>query len=238
MFIKKVKEKLKNFPFLLDMKHRSLDRKMAGFFKQFTGTHGLFFDIGANFGNRTREFTLLNVRVVAVEPQDDCVAFLNKRFRGEDVIVVHGAVGAEEKTAELSICEDSGCSTFSDEWKTGRFAGLNFGRTQKTSMGTLEGLIREFGIPDFCKIDVEGYEEEVLKGLKTKIPVLNFEFLPERMDVVERCVAYLEGIGYTQFAVVSGEESVFTVPFGPKEGVMGFIRGSEDPDYWGDIYAR
>ena len=235
-----IKKKLMAFPVLLDIKDKHHNRKMARFFEQFVGENKLFFDIGANFGNRTREFTLLGVRVIAVEPQDKCASFLNKRFRNEKVIVVHGAVGAEEKVAELLICENHGCSTFSEEWKMGRFSGLDFSRKQKAVMSTMENLIKKFGVPDFCKIDVEGYEEEVLKGLKTKIPALNFEFLPERMDIIERCLDMLEVLGYTLFGIVSGEEDQWALPFTTREAAVGFIKNKQsiDADYWGDIYAK
>jgi FkbM family methyltransferase len=233
-----LRKKLRAFPFLLDLKYWSRDRKTAKFFGQFVGPRKLFFDIGANFGNKTRVFTLLGVKVVAVEPQEECLKFLHRRFRGRNVAIVPGVVGAEKKNAELLVCESHGCSTLSEEWTKGRFSNLDFSRRQETTMTTLEELIRTFGVPDFCKIDVEGYEEEVLKGLKTKIPALNFEFLLERMDAAEHCLAMLESLGYTSFAVASGEDDFLTVPFTTKDAVVNFIKKSANSDYWGDIYAK
>lgn len=233
-----LRKKMRAFPFLLDLKYWLRDRKTARFFGQFVGPNKLFFDIGANFGNKTRVFTRLGVKVIAVEPQENCARFLSRRFHGENVTIVRGAVGAEKKEAELLVCESHGCSTFSEEWTKGRFSNLDFSRRQKAKMTTLEDLIQTFGVPDFCKIDVEGYEEEVLKGLKTKIPALNFEFLLERLDAVEHCLKMLESIGYTSFAIASGEDDFFTLPFTTKDSVIDFIKKSADSDYWGDIYAK
>jgi len=35
----------------------------------------------------------------------------------------------------------------------------------------------EYGLPHFCKIDVEGFEEQALAGLSRPLPVLSFEFI-------------------------------------------------------------
>src|SRR6185503_14073419 len=43
---------------------------------------------------------------------------------------------------------------------------------------TLDALIRDFGVPVFTKIDVEGFEDAVLQGLSQPLPALSFEFHP------------------------------------------------------------
>ena len=44
---------------------------------------------------------------------------------------------------------------------------------------TLDALIDRYGLPAFCKIDVEGFEEAVVRGLSRPIPSVSFEFTPE-----------------------------------------------------------
>jgi hypothetical protein len=41
---------------------------------------------------------------------------------------------------------------------------------------TLDDTISKLGVPQHCKIDVEGYELEVLKGLSQAIPTPSFEY--------------------------------------------------------------
>jgi len=68
-------------------------------------------------------------------------------------------------------------------------------KTEEVNVTTLDDLINVFGIPKFCKIDVEGFEEEVIKGLSTPIPYISFEFLKELLDVTKKCCDLLSLIG-------------------------------------------
>jgi hypothetical protein len=43
-------------------------------------------------------------------------------------------------------------------------------------MITLDALIARYQMPDYIILDIEGYEEQALKGLATCPPLLSFEF--------------------------------------------------------------
>ena len=51
-------------------------RRMARFYGEFLGPGESAFDIGAHVGSRVRAWRRLGVRVVAVEPQPDCLRVL------------------------------------------------------------------------------------------------------------------------------------------------------------------
>jgi 16S rRNA A1518/A1519 N6-dimethyltransferase RsmA/KsgA/DIM1 with predicted DNA glycosylase/AP lyase activity len=55
-------------------------RKMCTFYRQFIKPNDLVFDVGANIGNYTAIFLALGARVLAIEPQAECMAQLRARF--------------------------------------------------------------------------------------------------------------------------------------------------------------
>lgn len=213
-----------------------------GFYKQFVWKNKLFFDIGANIGDRTEAFSRLGVKVVSVEPQRDCVHMLKKRFSNSDVVVVHKGVGREQGEMRMSVCSDENrLSTFSEKWQTGRFKNFKFDKEIIVPMTTLDELINEYGYPDFCKIDVEGFEFEVFSGLTKKINCLNFEFTSEFFANTKKCIERLVSIGFKEFNFTLGEKPRLTLNIWvDKEGLFSIIEEKikDNSDLWGDIYAK
>src|SRR5271157_163822 len=151
---------------------------MKEFYSQFMSSKDVVFDIGANIGNRTRVFAELAGLVVAVEPQESCWEVLKTEFGGNRrVIPIREAAGAKEGTGYLQL---SGVlSSLSPSWidavkKSGRFSCHSWGDPYPVGMTTLDRLIKIFGVPSFVKIDVEGYEFEVLKGLSSPVGALSY----------------------------------------------------------------
>lgn len=67
--------------------------------------------------------------------------------------------------------------------------------TYNVPMVTLDSAIQRFGTPFFCKIDVEGWELEVLRGLTQPLPLVSFEFHLNDHDV-RKTIACLETLGH------------------------------------------
>ncbi|MFD0532872.1 FkbM family methyltransferase [Actinomadura luteofluorescens] len=123
-------------------------------------------------GGRVRVWRGLGARVVAVEPQPDCLRVLRLFFgRDRGVALVPGAAGAEPGRARLALSTATPTvSSMSPGWikavTTDRgFARVRWDRSVGVEVTTLDELIAVHGVPAFCKIDVEGFEADVLAGL-------------------------------------------------------------------------
>jgi FkbM family methyltransferase len=169
------------------------------FYATLIGRDDIVFDVGANVGHRTQIFSRLCRRVIAVEPQAQCVRHLRSRFMfSKNVIIEQLALGEREGEALLSESDSHTISSMSSRFietvgKT-RFSDSHWERQVKVEVKTLDQLIARYGLPRFIKIDVEGYEAQVLAGLSQAVPFLSFEFTPELMDESEKCVARLDSI--------------------------------------------
>jgi hypothetical protein len=70
---------------------------------------------------------------------------------------------------------------------------------------TLDLLIDRYGMPAFCKIDTEGYDLEVLRGLSKPLHALSFEYVPPALDLVELCLRRLSDLGAYEYNWSPGE---------------------------------
>ena len=77
---------------------------------------------------------------------------------------------------------------------------------------TLDELIAQHGVPAFCKIDVEGFEDKVMAGLSTPIPVLSFEAFPLEVERSLACVDKLMTLGTYRFRTVLAEQFRWVEP--------------------------
>jgi FkbM family methyltransferase len=186
-------------------------RRIDRFFRPFFKPDGLVFDIGAHKGALTERFVRLGARVVAVEPQPECNRALlahwgevecggwkseRDQFSCEKrVMVVPAAVGAAVGCAPMAISRASQVSSLNLQWP-GRFPNEQWIGQIEVPLVTLDVLIERFGYPQFCKIDVEGFEPEVLNGLHTPIPVLSLEFSPSLPQQTVGCLRRLDELGY------------------------------------------
>jgi len=219
----------------------SLRSRMQSFYGQFFQQGDLVFDIGANAGDHSEIFADLGAKVIAVEPNPECCKVLHKLSRRSPVTVEQCAVGDSVGTIRLHLSAESTLSTVSERWveKTKEIPSLS--RTKwlnsiEVPVTTLDVLAERHGIPRYVKIDVEGYEEQVLSGLSFFSDFLSFEFHILSSDVATRCMERLRGY---DFNVIVGSNPEFVhstwVPSGEISDWMASYRGDKD---FGDIFAR
>ena len=147
----------------------------------------LCFDVGANGGLRTEALLRAGHRVVAFEPQPECVRELKARCgRSSALTIVQAAAGEAGAVATLYQRAQSGQSGLVANWE-----GTILGRFDVPVI-TLDMAIAKYGVPHYCKIDVEGYELQVLMGLTSPVPLVSIEYhlTPEDIEKTRRCVAH------------------------------------------------
>lgn len=174
----------------------------------------LAFDVGAHVGTRARAMRAAGARVVALEPQQPFAGFL-RRTLPRDVHLIEAAAGGVEAEVEMAVSSrHPTVSSLRPDFVAGAVSAPGFGHvrwdsTQRVRMVTLDGLIDRFGRPDYVKIDVEGYEREVLSGLSRAVPLLSVEFLPAFPHLVREVIDMLSDLGDYRFNPVVGETGRF-----------------------------
>jgi FkbM family methyltransferase len=182
------------------------------FYGLFVSKDSLVFDIGANRGQHTRYFLALGAVVVAVEPIPAYAENLRLIHLNNRVTVVPCAVGDKPSTAELHISSQAALSTLSDEWLRSaqgspRFKDVSWEETAEVAVITLDSLIERYGVPDFVKIDVEGFEAKVLDGLSKMPRALCFEFNTENLEAAIACLQKPCFLHTARFNYIMGEPS-------------------------------
>lgn len=188
------------YQYLFKQNDIEAEKKEVEFYKSFLPPGDLIFDIGANDGHKTQAFLQLAKRVVSCEPDKKNFNLLTERFRSRKkrVILSDNALSDSTGKATLFIHHPgSAFNTLSSQWKqTLEKDNLEkwnekiiFSNEETVRTITLDDLIKKYGKPYFIKIDVEGYEENVLKGLSQPVPFLSFEGLvPEGYRELNNCL--------------------------------------------------
>lgn len=221
-------------------------RRMVAFYRQFLGPGDLAFDVGAHVGSRVRAWRKLGARVVAVEPQPDCVRVLRLLFdRDPQVVLVTDALGAEPGRAQLGVSTATPTvSSMAAGWRDdvahdASFARVRWDRTVDVTVTTLDALVAEHGEPAFCKVDVEGFELDVLAGLSKPVRALSFEYLPPAHDAALAVLARVEELGDYRYNYSPVETLTWASPeWLDADGLRALLDRYRPLGRSGDVYAR
>lgn len=150
--------------------------KTKKFYSKIISKNDLCFDIGANKGRKSKILLSLGANVIAFEPQSSCHKYLNE-IKNKRFSYYPFAVGEKNEILELHLSNHSEVATLSSTFVQYYQSGTIFwDKTEKAEVRTLAELIKIHGVPNYCKVDVEGHELSVFSTLKYPIPLIEFEF--------------------------------------------------------------
>lgn len=199
----------------------------------------LCFDVGANIGTKSEAMLRSGAQVIAFEPNPLVLPELKANCsRFENFTLIEAALGSGAAIATLYIRKGIGQSSLKKNWEGKIVSSCN------VPVVTLDAAIEKFGIPYYCKIDVEGWELEVLQGLSHAIPLISFEFHLNDKDIhkTKACIELLSQRGESEVNITPPEESTFLfVEWVPLDVFLrtfpGLLSSSLRGQY-GDIFVR
>ena len=224
-------------------RRRALSRLYAGFIHP----GDLCFDIGAHIGSHLSIWLRLGARVVAVEPHPGCVRIIRALYGGDSrAVILDKAVSDSGRPSDIahqhaqpdSLDPEPGVDPDGP-------AGQGFRREHRWDAAveveatTLDLLIDRYGEPEFCKIDVEGAESRVLKGLSRPLRSLSFEYIAGAIGPALESVDRLDELGPYEFNWVPGEGNPFQSAgwLNPRR-MKARLRALAEGRGSGDVYAR
>ena len=213
------------FFYVFRPKQRKKVTKELAFYRSFLPAVSLIFDIGANDGHKTHIFSTIAKKVIACEPDPHNLEILTARFgKKKNIIIEPHALSEKKGTADMYIhYSGSALNTLNPKWKSILekddnkrwpekvvFTGTNI----KVNTTTLDALIDQYGIPDMIKIDVEGYEKNVLYGLTHPVKFISFEvLLPEFLNDAMACLEWLHQLSTDTLFNYAVDESLVLEQF-------------------------
>jgi FkbM family methyltransferase len=156
------------------------------------------FDIGANEGFVSAVLLGKGLFVTALDPDPRNARILEARYQKNKKFSFY-PFAAGERAGSLPLYrqkDGTALSTLEPKWKglvEREEHRLHSGYEEITgnvNVVTLDELIGEEKPPCLIKVDVEGYERSVLRGLSRRVPLLTFEanlpeFLPETLECLD-----------------------------------------------------
>lgn len=165
----------------------------------------LMFDVGANRGDATLAALKQGYEVVAIEAAPKIYAKLVENFIYNPFVTPIRMAVSDQNFQRVKFYEadEDGLSTLNQDWLTKEtmpYAGKPHREIEVNTI-TMDTLAEIYGDPDLIKIDVEGGEWSVFKGMTRHYGgLLCFEWTFETMHEHEDQLDYLYKLGYREVA--------------------------------------
>lgn len=154
--------------------NKNYKTKEHAFYKQFLQEHSVAIDVGANIG--TISLTMARIahqgKVLSFEPSKKFFEILKKNIalnKKEAVVTSYN----------IALGKEDGYLGFDEQKKDDTTFSFNEASLYKVKVSRLDSFTKDLASIDLLKIDVEGYEEDVLLGTtetlkKTKVVIVEF----------------------------------------------------------------
>lgn len=137
---------------------------------------GTIIDIGANRGQFAKEINTIlpKASIYSFEPIPYVYQDLKKNLKGLNAQVYNYAVGEKKGTIEINVSNTDESSSLLDmaDLHKETYNGSSYIDKQQVQMDTLDSLMSDCNVAGniFLKIDVQGYEKNVLAGAGETLP--------------------------------------------------------------------
>lgn len=172
-------KRIHGYRMLIDLEDRGISRSLLLFgtreidhkvlLEQIAQPGMTVFDIGANIGYYAlMELGLIGPdgKILAVEPSPSNIALLKRNLtlngEGDRITVLEGAVSDTPGTESFHLSAHSNLGTFH---ANGSAAQMLSGEQISVRTYTVPELAEQYGPPDLIRMDVEGHEVEVIRGM-------------------------------------------------------------------------
>lgn len=202
-------------------------------------------DIGANNGDVAKKLCKPGSFVVAVEPSPQ----QNPNLDGYNIVWENKAVSDSCNPVVLHLATAHTINTINPDWLSqGRFANYSTNISIMVDATTIDLLWDKYKGFDHIKIDVEGYENIVFRGMKNCYDCsIQFEYASEWVETITMpSLDHLLSLGYTKFNVKSPNEEPDWDPYNLPDDHLTYnellIKITSnikiDPGAWGMILVR
>jgi FkbM family methyltransferase len=206
-----------------------------GFYSEIIEPGSLVFDVGANLGQKSDVFLAAGLNVLILEPNRNCEKSLRLQFEGNPKATIDmRAVGSDRGLLDLYAVSTESTASFRSDWHRKVYVNDQACAPQLVEVTTLDDLIKQYGRPYFVKIDVEGFEAEVLRGLTAPVPLLSFEFLSDNIPQIETCLAQLSALAPISIRASSMDCEWLTPRTSDLSACLGIIESSQA---FGDLFV-